>query len=118
MSFLDLPRDLSLWGMFQSADLIVKAVIVGLAFASVVTWTVALAKGLELLLARRHARRLLDRLADCSSLAEADSLADSEHSRPRGWRSAVWRRRKSFMEIAAENAHRSGKILGYRRCHI
>jgi biopolymer transport protein ExbB len=76
MSFLDLPRDLSLWGMFLSADWMVKAVMIGLAFASVVTWTVALVKGLELLLARRHALRLLDRLGHCSSLAEAGSLAD------------------------------------------
>jgi biopolymer transport protein ExbB len=76
MSFLDLPRDLSPWGMFLSADWIVKAVMIGLAFASVATWTVALAKGLELLLARRRARRLLGRLADCSSLAQAGRLAD------------------------------------------
>ena len=34
-----LPRDLSPWGMFTSADIVVKAVIIGLAFASVVTWT-------------------------------------------------------------------------------
>ena len=39
-----LPRDLSPWGMFVSADIVVKAVMVGLAFASVVTWTVWLAK--------------------------------------------------------------------------
>ena len=38
-----LPRDLSPWGMFLNADIIVKAVMVGLAFASLVTWTVALA---------------------------------------------------------------------------
>ncbi|MGB9056248.1 MAG: tonB-system energizer ExbB, partial [Pseudolabrys sp.] len=34
-----LPRDLSPWGMFMSADVVVKAVMVGLVFASVVTWT-------------------------------------------------------------------------------
>src|ERR1700741_1822779 len=49
-----LPRDLSPWGMFLNADIIVKAVMLGLAFASLVTWTVALAKGLEVIIARRR----------------------------------------------------------------
>ena len=48
-----LPSDLSPWGMFLSADVFVKAVMVGLAFASFVTWTVALAKGIELVVAAR-----------------------------------------------------------------
>src|ERR1700722_9552723 len=48
----ELPRDLSPWGMFQSADPLVKAVLIGLGFASVVTWTVWLAKTVELVLAR------------------------------------------------------------------
>ena len=39
-----LPRDLSPWGMFMAADVVVKAVMIGLAFASLVTWTVWLAK--------------------------------------------------------------------------
>src|SRR5215469_8990181 len=51
-----LPRDLSPWGMFLNADIIVKAVMVGLAFASLVTWTVWLAKTIELQAASRRAR--------------------------------------------------------------
>src|SRR5262249_8164056 len=43
-----LPRDLSPWGMFLNADIIVKIVMVGLVFASLVTWTVWLGKNLEL----------------------------------------------------------------------
>ena len=54
---LHLPRDLSPWGMFQQADVVVKAVMIGLAFASVVTWTVLFAKGLEFLLATLRLRR-------------------------------------------------------------
>ena len=50
------PPDLTPWHMFQSADLIVKAVIVMLLLASVVTWTVLLAKWLELALANRKLR--------------------------------------------------------------
>ncbi len=48
VSGAELPEDLSPWGMFENADLIVKGVIIGLAFASLVTWTVWLAKTLEL----------------------------------------------------------------------
>src|SRR3974377_1707509 len=39
-----LPRDLSPWGMYLSADPVVKAVLIGLLFASIVTWTVWFAK--------------------------------------------------------------------------
>jgi len=39
-----LPRDLSPWGMYLNADPVVKAVLIGLALASVITWTVCLAK--------------------------------------------------------------------------
>src|SRR5690349_15816745 len=39
-----LPSELSPWSMFMSADILVQAVMVGLVFASVVTWTVWLAK--------------------------------------------------------------------------
>jgi biopolymer transport protein ExbB len=66
-----LPRDLSPWGMFTSADAIVKGVIIGLAVASVATWTVWLAKTLEIVVARRRARMALARLTDAGSLADA-----------------------------------------------
>jgi biopolymer transport protein ExbB len=75
-----LPRDLSPWGMFVNADVIVKAVMVGLAFASLVTWTVALAKGLEVLTARRRLRRGLRVLAQARSLADAARHLDGRHT--------------------------------------
>jgi biopolymer transport protein ExbB len=68
---VELPRDLSPWGMFQSADPLVKAVLIGLAFASVVTWTVWLAKTVELVLARRRVNADLRTLAVASRLGEA-----------------------------------------------
>src|SRR5262249_40539985 len=43
-----LPADFSAWGMFVHADIVVKAVMIGLLFASVVTWTIWLAKSMEL----------------------------------------------------------------------
>src|SRR5262249_36724137 len=54
-----LPRDLSPWGMFMSADVVVKIVMVGLVIASIVTWTVWLAKTIELMKGRRQARAAL-----------------------------------------------------------
>src|SRR3569623_155499 len=54
---ITLPRDLSPWGMFMAADIIVNAVMVGLAFASVLTWTIWLAKLLELTRASVRLRR-------------------------------------------------------------
>jgi biopolymer transport protein ExbB len=66
-----LPHDLSPWGMFLQADWVVKAVMIGLAFASVVTWTVWLAKSLELAAARRRTRRTLQTLRSATTLGDA-----------------------------------------------
>jgi biopolymer transport protein ExbB len=63
-----LPRDLSPWGMFMNADVVVKVVMVGLVIASIVTWTVWLAKTIELLRARRQVRTALDGLNSVQSL--------------------------------------------------
>jgi biopolymer transport protein ExbB len=69
-----LPHDLSPIGMFKAADWIVKAVMIGLAFASVVTWSVWLAKALEMLNARRKVTRDIRMLRDADSLAEAREM--------------------------------------------
>jgi biopolymer transport protein ExbB len=66
-----LPRNLSPWGMFLNADIVVKAVMIGLAFASLVTWTVWLAKTIELGGASRLARRRIRLLEKGGSLVEA-----------------------------------------------
>ena len=66
-----LPRDLSPWGMFMNADVVVKVVMVGLVIASVVTWTVWLAKTIELLKARRKLRSAVDALSAVKTLANA-----------------------------------------------
>jgi biopolymer transport protein ExbB len=68
-----LPRDLSPWSMFMTADALVQVVIVGLVFASVVTWTVWLAKNIELFAAMRGLRRGLAAIAGERSLAEANA---------------------------------------------
>jgi len=69
---LKLPRDLSPWGMFMAADIVVKAVMIGLAFASVLTWTIWFAKALELMFARRRLHAAIDRLAHAKSWSEAN----------------------------------------------
>jgi len=79
ISGADLPEDLSPWSMFENADIIVKLVIVGLAFASLVTWTVWLAKTLELRSARGAVRRDIRILNSAATFAQAhEQLRDGD----------------------------------------
>src|SRR6195256_496626 len=64
-------RELSPWSMFLSADILVKAVMIGLAFASLVTWTIFIAKMIELSIMHRKLRAALAKISDARSLAEA-----------------------------------------------
>jgi biopolymer transport protein ExbB len=66
------PQYLSPWAMFLNADLVVKTVIVGLASASLATWTVFLAKMFELRRTRADLRRGLRILDNVETLAEAE----------------------------------------------
>jgi hypothetical protein len=61
--------------MFLHADTIVKAVMIGLAIASLVTWTVWVAKSIELFGARVAVRRGLRVLAESTTLAQARQAA-------------------------------------------
>ena len=58
-------RELSPWSMFLAADIIVKAVMVGLAFASLVTWTVFIAKMIELSLCGASCAAALAKISGC-----------------------------------------------------
>jgi biopolymer transport protein ExbB len=71
ISRAQLPQDLSPWGMFEDADRLVKVVLIGLAFASLVTWTVWLAKTLELRNARNEVHQDLRILSSSATLAQA-----------------------------------------------
>lgn len=66
-----LPRDLSPWGMFMGADIVVKLVLIGLAFASVLTWTVWLAKSLEFATSRRRVLSAATALSASTTLSGA-----------------------------------------------
>ncbi|HET7848084.1 MAG TPA: tonB-system energizer ExbB [Pseudolabrys sp.] len=56
--------------MFLSADIVVKAVMIGLAFASLLTWTIWFAKAIELMFARRRLRKTIAVLAQARALAD------------------------------------------------
>ena len=71
-------KELSPWVMFMSADIIVKAVMIGLAFASLVTWTVFIAKSVELSVASTKLRSALRKIAEARSLAEAQMALGSK----------------------------------------
>jgi biopolymer transport protein ExbB len=64
-------RELSPWSMFLAADVLVKAVMIGLAFASLVTWTIFIAKMIELSVVQRKLRAALGKISDARSLSEA-----------------------------------------------
>src|SRR5215470_11740438 len=77
-----LPRNLSPWNMFVNADIVVQAVMVGLAFASLVTWTIWLAKTIEI---RRKTAMAKKRLG----LLEADTVLSAVEQASRGGDDAV-----------------------------
>jgi biopolymer transport protein ExbB len=67
----DIPHNLSPLGMFLAADWVVKSVMIGLAIASLITWTVWLAKSLELAGARRRAKKVIKSINRAKTLSEA-----------------------------------------------
>ncbi len=75
---LGMSHDLSPWGMYKNADIVVKAVMIGLAIASIITWTIWIAKGLELLGAKRRLRGEIAALKRARTLEEASAGAKTE----------------------------------------
>ena len=92
-----LPRNLSPWNMFVNADIVVQAVMVGLAFASLVTWTIWLAKTIEVRRKTATARRRL-------SLLETDTVLAKAEQETRGGNDAV----AQIIQSAAREASLSG----------
>ena len=95
-----LPHDLSPWGMFMGADVVVKGVMIGLAFASVLTWTILIVKLMEMLGAARAAQRSAALIATAPTLAEAVAAA-ANRSDPAS----------RMLRIAAEEVERSAPAL-------
>lgn len=75
---LGMAHDLSPWGMYQNADIIVKIVMIGLAIASIITWTIWIAKGFELMGAKRRLRGEIAALKKAATLKEASTTAAKE----------------------------------------
>lgn len=73
-----MAHDLSPWGMYQNADIIVKLVMIGLAIASIITWTIWIAKGFELMGAKRRLRGEILNLKKATTLKEASVTAAKE----------------------------------------
>jgi biopolymer transport protein ExbB len=92
-----LPRNLSPWNMFVNADIVVQAVMVGLAIASLVTWTVWLAKTIEVRRKTAAARRRL-------SMLETDTVLAKAEQETRGGNDAV----AQIIQSAAREASLSG----------
>ncbi|MCP3748387.1 tonB-system energizer ExbB [Pseudomonas sp. SBB6] len=75
---LGMAHDLSPWGMYKNADIVVKIVMIGLAIASIITWTIWIAKGFELLGAKRRLRGEIAALKRATTLKEASDSASKE----------------------------------------
>ncbi len=73
-----IPHDLSPIGMFLSADWVVKAVMMGLALASVATWTIFIVKMIEISTAKRRARAALKAVKQAGSLSELELAIKTE----------------------------------------
>jgi biopolymer transport protein ExbB len=98
------PRDLSPWSMFLAADIVVKVVMVSLAFASLVTWTIFFAKTLQLSRAQARLRGALARVAEARTLSEAQKALNG---RPTAL-SALVRAALHEVRLSGESASDSG----------
>jgi biopolymer transport protein ExbB len=95
-------HEMSPWSMFMSADVIVKAVMISLAFASLVTWTVLFAKMVELFLARRRLAAALETIAEARSLREAKLALGSARNLLQAFLNAAVREARLSADLANE----------------
>ncbi|MEX7693584.1 tol-pal system-associated acyl-CoA thioesterase [Enterobacter hormaechei] len=76
-----MQTDLSVWGMYQHADIVVKVVMIGLILASVITWAIFFSKSAELLSQKRRLKREQKQLAEARSLDQASDITSSFHAK-------------------------------------
>lgn len=124
------PQDLSPWGMYQSADNVVKAVMILLLLASVATWSVWAFKTVQLRLTRGRAQQALNELVAARSLAEANvashafkgaslalleatnlELELSDNTSPEGIKERVSARLERVHDSAAQASQRGVGVL-------
>ena len=69
--------DLSVWGMYRHADVVVKTVMIGLLIASIITWALFFGKSIELMSAKRRLRNEMAALKKVRNLDEAITVAEA-----------------------------------------
>jgi biopolymer transport protein ExbB len=101
-----IPKDLSVLGMYQHADIVVKIVMIGLLLASVVTWTLLFSKGAEVFSGKRRLRRELAALLPVRSLKEA--LEQSEGFSANSVSSQMLRDAENELQLSAGSTDNGG----------
>ncbi len=71
-------HDLSVMGMYRAADWVVKAVMIVLIVASVVTWTIWIAKSVEIAAAKSKARRAVESLNAATGIYDVTYVTDAK----------------------------------------
>lgn len=71
-----LPHNLSPWGMFMTADNVVKTVMIGLTIVSLLTWTILVSKSIELGALKRLLKNNLSKITVAQTLADAANSHD------------------------------------------
>ncbi|WP_234450777.1 tonB-system energizer ExbB [Paracoccus sp. MC1862] len=108
-----LPHDLSPMGMYRQADIVVKAVMIGLVFASIVTWTVLIVKMIEYLTAMRAINQGARRIEAAASLRAALGSADGRGPEDRMLRAAARELNRSAEGLSTDGVReRIGSHLG------
>ncbi|MBS0054013.1 tol-pal system-associated acyl-CoA thioesterase [Yersinia sp. Marseille-Q3913] len=101
-----LAMDLSVWGMYQHADVVVKGVMIGLVLASIVTWTILFSKGTELFRARR---RLLQEHEVIGAVTDLDTASErAEVFAPDSISSLLLREAQNERLLSAESNDNNG----------
>ncbi|MBJ3814174.1 tol-pal system-associated acyl-CoA thioesterase [Shimwellia pseudoproteus] len=70
-----MQADLSVLGMYHHADLVVKAVMIGLILASVITWAIFFSKGAEFIKQKRRLKQEQQQLSEARSFDQAREMA-------------------------------------------
>ncbi|MEA2897824.1 MAG: biopolymer transport protein ExbB [Bradyrhizobium sp.] len=89
--------------MFLSADILVKAVMIGLAFASLLTWTIFIAKMIELAVAQRKLKTALATIGGSRSLAEAQFVLGAKRGVLPSFLAAAMREARLSAGISSDN---------------
>ncbi|WP_312212106.1 tol-pal system-associated acyl-CoA thioesterase [Pseudescherichia sp.] len=75
-----MQTDLSVWGMYHHADIVVKLVMIGLILASIVTWAIFFSKSVEMFSHKRRLKREQKLLSEARTLDQASEIAAGFHA--------------------------------------